>query len=666
MKSRLLTVISTVILSTILIGCGSALVPPTPIPTTVRTEEPPEAPTPTQEVPEGVRTARDAAMAQVRRIYGEETPSADLDWTEEQTTQEGLVGSSSFRYTAGDWVMDINTPVAAPENLIYQVMLSNTSTGFQWQGEVDAAGEVTEPPAPDDGKPIAGWYGRVIRTPGGAQYDDYLMLLPEGTGEVGIEGADAAIQAEIESLRDGDMSAHVWGTLMRDVPDHGGYQLRVDWLRPEGPGPLITSAVEGWEGIVASTPQGAQFDDTLQIAGEFPVRYGIESTDAEIARQMETVRDTLTPVQVWGTLTCGVPDVNGCQLDVTRLLLVGEPVAPTPTPEPQSSESTGEPVDGWAGTIVDLPPGNQFGQLFERGDGEQFGIGTPKDTVREQVNEASSTGAWIKVWGTLYTGVPAAEARTIEIEQIEFLSQPEEQGKPVEGWIGSVHKLPPGNQFGQYFVRDDGERFGIGTTDEAMRQQINAAAWTGAQVQVWGRLYTGVPATEARHIGVERIETISDTGTESRNLSPFAEVSASSQLPSDQYGTYFPYAAIDSLKETAWVEGASGSGVGEWIQLNFAGMVEVWQIALDVGFDKNADLFAKNNRIKQATFIFSNGEQVTLDFDDARGLQTFVLARAPGPSIQTTSVRMIIEAVYPGTRYDDTCLAEIEIWGVTR
>jgi hypothetical protein len=308
------------------------------------------------------------------------------------------------------------------------------------------------------------------------------------------------------------------------------------------------------------------------------VRYGIESSDAEIVRQLQIVRDTLTPVQIWGTLICGVPDVNGCQLDVTRLLLVGEPLAPTPLPQPRSSEPEGEMVEGWVGTIVDLPPGNQFGQ---------------------------------------------------------------------------------------YFVRDDEEWFGIGTTDEAIRQQINAAAWTGARIRVWGTLRTGVPAMEARHLEVERIETLSDAATESRNLSPFAEISASVQLPSDQYGTYFPYAAIDGLKETAWVEGVSGPGVGEWIQLTFPSAIEVHALGADIGFDKDADLFAKNNRIKKAALVFSNGEQVTLDFDDARGLQTFVLARAPGPSIQTTSVRMIIEGVYPGTRYDDTCLAEIEIWGVT-
>ena len=341
-------------------------------------------------------------------------------------------------------------------------------------------------------------------------------------------------------------------------------------------------------------------------------------------------------------------------------------VQPALTPEPQLAEAEGEPVEGWLGTIVDLPPGNQFGQIFEREDGEQFGIGNPTDVVREQVNEARTTGARVKVWGKLHIGVPTTEARTIEIERIDRIAQPELDGDPVEGWTGTVYKLPPGNQFGQRFVRDDGEQYGIGTTKDVIRERINEAAWAGAQIRIWGRLYTGVPASEARQIEVASIETVSAAAPEPRNLSPFAEVSASSQLPSDRYGGYSPYAAIDGAKETSWVEGVSGPGIGEWIQLRFLGTIELRALAFAVGFDKSADLFARNNRIKSATVVFSNGERTTIDFEDTRGLQNFAMARAPGPNIETTFVKVIIDEVYPGARYDDTCLAEIEVWGVVK
>ena len=121
--------------------------------------------------------------------------------------------------------------------------------------------------------------------------------------------------------------------------------------------------------------------------------------------------------------------------------------------------------------------------------------------------------------------------------------------------------------------------------------------------------------------------------------------------------------ATDGALGTAWVEGAAGSGVGEWIELRFPGTIEIHGVSLDVGYDKNADVFAKNNRIKRATLIFSSGERVELGFADLRGTQTIPLVRAPGPNIETTSVTVVIEEVFRGWKYDDTCLAEIEVWG---
>lgn len=313
---------------------------------------------------------------------------------------------------------------------------------------------------------------------------------------------------------------------------------------------------------------------------------------------------TLAAILVVG---CGPTDVEAIEFPTSvpeEWPTEAPSVTSTPEPEAQIGEAEGEPVEGWVGTI--------------------------------------------------------------DIEQIEMISQSELEGQPVEGWTGTVYKLPRGNQFGQRFVRDDGEGYGIGASDEAIRRQIGEAAWTGAHIRVWGRLHTGVPAEQARQIEVDRCETLSAAAPEARDLSAFAEVSASSQLPSDSYGSYFACAAVDGSTETAWVEGVSGPGIGEWIQLTFSSPIELRDLRFDVGYDKSADLFAKNNRIKSATLVFSNGEPMTVGFEDARGPQEFAMARAPGSNVETAFVRVIIDEVYPGTRYDDTCLAEIEMWGVTK
>ena len=190
---------------------------------------------------------------------------------------------------------------------------------------------------------------------------------------------------------------------------------------------------------------------------------------------------------------------------------INSPDEPTAPPTEIPGDSEGEPVEGWVGLIVDLPPGHQLGQYFEREDGEEFDLGTPTDAVREQVAEAKSTGAQVKVWGTLHTGVPVDEARTIVLDRVELVSeQPADEGKPVEGWVGEIVDLPPGHQLGQYFEREDGEEFDLGTPTDAVREQVAEAKSTGAQVKVWGTLHTGVPVDEARTIVVERLEFVSE------------------------------------------------------------------------------------------------------------------------------------------------------------
>jgi hypothetical protein len=66
------------------------------------------------------------------------------------------------------------------------------------------------------------------------------------------------------------------------------------------------------------------------------------------------------------------------------------------------------------------------------------------------------------------------------------------------------------------------------------------------------------------------------------------------------------------------------------------------------------------------TLVFSTGEQIELGFADRRGMQEIPLVRAPGSNIETTFVKVVIEDVFPGWKYDDTCLAEIKVRGRTK
>lgn len=154
------------------------------------------------------------------------------------------------------------------------------------------------------------------------------------------------------------------------------------------------------------------------------------------------------------------------------------------------------------------------------------------------------------------------------------------------------------------------------------------------------------------------------------NLARQATATASSVLPADRLGNYEAASAIDGSPGTPWCEGARGGGIGEWIELTFPGPVEVIEIGVNVGYDRAADdadrperLFTDNHRLKQASFVFSEHQQAMILFEDVRGVQKISLADAPGGPIVTTTIRLIIDDIYHGARFDDTCIAEIEVWG---
>jgi serpin B len=92
--------------------------------------------------------ARDAVMAYLTKAYGSPASELDLAWTEKVTTSPGLVGSSSYQYTASGWSVSVSFPVVAPDAVIYQVVVNNETNGFHWEGEVDAQMQVTETVGP--------------------------------------------------------------------------------------------------------------------------------------------------------------------------------------------------------------------------------------------------------------------------------------------------------------------------------------------------------------------------------------------------------------------------------------------------------------------------------------------------------------------------------------
>lgn len=145
MKRRLTSlVLLLALIGTLAAGCGPAATPlPANTPGPAASDELP-APTPADLAVQGAPDALEAALAFLQGQTAGQAPAAGLHWAEENITPEELLGYSTFRYTAGDWVAKVGFPIVLPANTVYDVELSNPATRFQWQGKVDAAGKVQE------------------------------------------------------------------------------------------------------------------------------------------------------------------------------------------------------------------------------------------------------------------------------------------------------------------------------------------------------------------------------------------------------------------------------------------------------------------------------------------------------------------------------------------
>lgn len=120
----------------------------------------------------------------------------------------------------------------------------------------------------------------------------------------------------------------------------------------------------------------------------------------------------------------------------------------------------------------------------------------------------------------------------------------------------------------------------------------------------------------------------------------------------------YPIANIfDNNLNTAWVKGKLGDGIGEWINVGFEPESTLSQIKIINGYAKSKEIYMANNRVKKVMLIFSDGKsQEFVLKDNILDYQTIKLTKP----IKTDSVRITIEEIYKGTKYNDTCISEIK------
>ncbi len=166
-----------------------------------------------------------------------------------------------------------------------------------------------------------------------------------------------------------------------------------------------------------------------------------------------------------------------------------------------------------------------------------------------------------------------------------------------------------------------------------------------------------------------------------------ASVDADSSLK----GNYGPQLAFDGDLSTAWCEGASGTGLHQSINITLSQPGVIEAIFVHGGYFKSAPLLAANGRVKALSLVAGDAEgpqvraEVSLQdpaavpaidpcspgepnalsaeewFSRTRDASGAMVWTNDGDAQSVTSISLTLADVYPGSKYEDTCISEIQI-----
>ena len=117
-------------------------------------------------------------------------------------------------------------------------------------------------------------------------------------------------------------------------------------------------------------------------------------------------------------------------------------------------------------------------------------------------------------------------------------------------------------------------------------------------------------------------------------------------------------AMYDGLNYTAWQENVGGSGEGETASLDLDRMYEVRYIVFKLGNWTDEANYRENNRPKTLTLQVGN-QTFEVEFPDE--MKEFCVDLSK--EISAAQIDITLGTVYSGSVYDDTCIAEVEVYG---
>lgn len=149
-------------------------------------------------------------------------------------------------------------------------------------------------------------------------------------------------------------------------------------------------------------------------------------------------------------------------------------------------------------------------------------------------------------------------------------------------------------------------------------------------------------------------------------------IKASSELKENKGINYGPNNAHDFDKNTAWIEGKTDFGIGEYIEYCFdfnefgeyEGNLGINRILIANGYKKNKQIWEYNSRIKQFRVYLNDKPYAILNLLDSFEIQTIDIGEIKFPANQETVLKFEITQVYEGKIYKDTAISLLMFDGI--
>jgi len=431
-----------------------------------------------EEAPEMVWSALDAALSFILKNHGEQLyPPPGMDWQVENVTPQDWIGLTTYLFSAKDLAITISYPLVAPDATVFQISVENRTDGFQWEGEVNAQGNVSELTV-NVGTALVP--EEVLIPPDIISLDDTWNLYTNNEVEFSIQLPKMMMAMNGACIWNEERGSYQWE--MAQVPVSVFEDSDAVYIAGE-----TFYLLEGRrEETTGDGGVKVFFDECDQMTNSLDMLRDQESYYQQMWKL--DIEDELSKADLESFLKskygdgCSLGDISASsQEGVFDVSILGDG---------KSLEETLCPLN--FGTVVKYYPAGNKVIAWDTGQAYTF----PADEINSVTYDQQMVDSFI-----FLTDAAADEPGS---------HMPAGASEEISDWWGIIHSTEFGAQFDDYFERQDLGQiiyFGIESQDPAVKEQIEALRDSGVVAHLYGTLLSNVPDYNGSQILVNRIET---------------------------------------------------------------------------------------------------------------------------------------------------------------